>query len=105
MENQNYEVLKHLSRNEAQVQSAWEEWNGLKWETEFDYDAIGEGDCVIFNDFTILFCESGWGETYAQQNGGFVLYKHQANDLIKVQELIDEKMQELKNLGYGSDDC
>jgi hypothetical protein len=105
MKNQNYEALRHLSRNEYQVQKAWEEWNELKWETEFDYDDIKEGDCVIFNDFTILFCENGWGKTYAKQNGGFVLYENQANDLIRVQEFIDEKMDELRDLGYASADC
>jgi hypothetical protein len=59
--NEFYEAMRHLSRNESQIQEAWEEWNKVKWETAFDYDELKEGDCVIFPDFTISFVENGQG--------------------------------------------
>lgn len=107
MENFNvfFEILRHLSRDESIVQSAWESWNGIEWETEFDFDDIREGDCVVYPDFTIDFVESGCGKIFANQNGGFVLYENSAYDLTSVMEVIYSKMDELKEHGYGSDDC
>jgi hypothetical protein len=100
-----FEALRHLSRNESIVQKAWESWNGIEWETEFDYGDIKEGDCVVYSDFTINFIENGWGKNFANQNGGWVLYENSAHDLSSVLEVISSKMDELKEHGYGSDDC
>jgi hypothetical protein len=88
--NEFYEAMRHLSRNESQIQEAWEEWNKVKWETAFDYDELKEGDCVIFPDFTISFVENGQGKTFVNQNGGWILYENQAHGLTEVQEIIEE---------------
>ena len=103
--NEFYEALRHLSRNESHVQKAWEQWNEVEWETEFEYDDLKESDCVIYPDYTISFVENGWGKNYVGQNGGFVLYQFQTRDLMEVLELIEDKMKELYEQGYGSDDC
>jgi len=107
MKNQNefYEALRHLSRNESQVQEAWEEWNGLKWEEEFDWDSLKEGDCVVFSDWSISFVGNGWGKTFVSQYGGWVLYENQALGLTEVQDMIEEKMEDLKEKGHASDDA
>lgn len=107
MKNSNdfYEALRHLSRNENVIQKAWEVWNNVKWETEFNYDDLKEGDCVVFSDYTIAFVDNGAGKAFAAQNGGFVLYQHQTRSLMEVQELIDIEMNELKATGFGSEDC
>lgn len=103
--NEYYEALRHLSRNEDIIQEAWEAWNDVKWETDFEIDDLKESDCIVFNDFSIAFVENNSGRNFASQNGGWVLYSNNACPLDSVIETIEQKMDELREQGFGSDDC
>lgn len=103
--NEFYEALRYLSRNENQIQEIWEAWNGVEWETEFNEDDLKEGDCVVYYDFEIDFVENSTGKSFAKQNGGWVLYENRTMLLTEVQEYIEDKMEELRYKGFGSDDC
>ncbi|MDD4145361.1 MAG: hypothetical protein PHN68_12085 [Prolixibacteraceae bacterium] len=103
--NEFYEALRHLSREENDVQKAWQNWNGVEWESEFIWHELKEGDCIIFPDWSIAFVENGQGKIFVNQNGGWVLYEHMVLGLTDVQDMIVDKMNELKSQGYSSDDC
>ena len=99
-----YEALRIISDSPA-LQEKWEKFNNLLWESEFDFDLIKESDFVVYPDSDFDFLEPGTGKLFANQNAGFVIYEAEAHDLSTIEEIIADKMCDLRDKGHGSDDC
>ena len=99
-----YEALRIISDSPA-LQEKWEKFNSLVWESEFDFDLIKEADFVVYQDGDFDFLDPCAGKLFANQNEGFVIYTAEAHDLSTIEEIIADKMCDLRDKGFGSNDC
>lgn len=100
-----YESLRFSSREPILIQTAWESFNDLKWEQEFHWSAIKECDFIIYPDYTIQFTAPYEGKTFINQNGGFILFEGMRLGLDEIDKIIEDKIDELKQLRFSSEDC
>lgn len=101
-----YRVLAFLAEHEEILQSAWEKWNNVQWQwdKEFEEEDFKIGDCIVLPDYSIQFCESGWGDFYALQYEGWVLYERERPDLEGLQFFIEEHLDMIQKTGEAPED-